>query len=128
MAEKYDWITIDGETYNIGVYIGVKQTADFLDKYATRTENGDLKRELIGVYFNYSDIKFEPQTDDNYDEYENLWKKLTEPEEFHDIVIADFEFRAYFSNVSRVIYNYENNKAYKKEMTVNFTAKKPARS
>ena len=43
---------IDGIGYKIDV-LSVKRTADFLDKYAERTENGDLERELIGVYFNY---------------------------------------------------------------------------
>lgn len=128
MAERYDFITIDGQQYNISVFIGIKETADFLDKYANRTDDGDLQRELIGVYFNYSDIKFEPQTDNNYDEFERLWNKLTEAEEFHTVKIANLEFRAYFNNVSRIIYDFRNNKAYKKDMTVNFTAKKPARS
>ena len=128
MAERYDFITIDGQQYNISVFIGIKETADFLDKYANRTDDGDLQRELIGVYFNYSDIKFEPQTNNNYDEFERLWNKLTEAEEFHTVKIANLEFRAYFNNVSRVIYDFRNNKAYRKDMTVNFTAKKPARS
>lgn len=128
MTEKFDFIVIDGIVYNIGVYADIKEVADFLDKYANRTDDGDLKRELIGVYFNFSDIKFESQTDSNYDEFERLWNKLTEPEEFHDVKIANFEFRAYFNNVSRVIYGYLNNRAYRKDMTVNFTAKKPARS
>lgn len=128
MAAIYDFIIIDGQQYNIDVYIGIKETADFLDKYANRTDDGDLQRELIGVYFNYSDIKFEPQTDNNYDEFERLWNKLTEAEEFHTVKIANLEFKAYFNNVSRVIYDFRNNKAYKKDMTVNFTAKKPARS
>lgn len=128
MAERYDFIIIDGRQYNIGVYANIKETADFLDKYANRTDGGDLQRELIGVYFNYSDIKFEPQTDNNYEEFERLWDKLTEPEEFHDIRIANFEFKAYFNNVSRVIYDYRNGRAYRKDMAVNFTSKKPARS
>ena len=128
MAERYDFITIDGQQYNISVFIGIKETADFLDKYANRTDDGDLQRELIGVYFNYSDIKFEPQTDNNYDEFERLWNKLTEAEEFHTVKIANLEFRAYFNNFSRVIYDFRNNKAYRKDMTVNFTAKRPARS
>ena len=128
MAERYDFITIDGQQYNISVFIGIKETADFLDKYANRTDDGDLQRELIGVYFNYSDIKFEPQTNNNYDEFERLWNKLTEAEEFHTVKIANLEFRAYFNNISRVIYDFRNNKAYRKDMTVNFTAKKPARS
>lgn len=128
MKEKYDFIVIDGIIFNIGVYAEIKEAADFLDKYANRTDDGDLKRELIGVYFNFSDIKFEPQTDRNYDEFERLWNKLTEPEEFHTIKIANFEFKAYFSNVSRVIYGFSNGRAYRKNMTVNFTAKRPARS
>lgn len=128
MAEKYDFIIIDGNQYNIGVYAGIKETADFLDNYANRTEDGDLKRDLIGVFFNFTDIKFEPQTERNYDEFERLWNKLTEPEEFHTVKIANFEFKAYFNNVSRVINDFRGGKAYKKDMTVNFTAKKPARS
>lgn len=128
MAGRYDFIIIDGQQYNIDVFIGIKETADFLDKYANRTDDGDLQRELIGVYFNYSDIKFEPQTDNNYDEFERLWNKLTEAEEFHTIKIANLEFKAYFNNVSRVIYDFRNDKAYKKDMSVNFTAKRPARS
>ena len=127
MSVRYDFIIIDGQQYNIDVFIGIKETADFLDKYANRTDDGDLKRELIGVYFNFSDIKFEPQTDSNYNEYERLWNKLTEPEEFHTVKIANLEFNAYFNNVSRVIYDFKNEKAYRKDMTVNFTAKKPAR-
>nr|DAQ62407.1 MAG TPA: hypothetical protein [Caudoviricetes sp.] len=122
-----DFLTIDNEIYNIKVFTGIKRSADFLDKYANRVESGDLKRELIGVYFNYKDIKFEKQKDSNYDEYKRLYNKLTEPEEFHDINIAGFEFRAYFSNVSDVLYLYKNGRPYFKNLTVNFTAKKPAR-
>lgn len=122
-----DFLTIDNEIYNIKVFTGIKRSADFLDKYANRVESGDIKRELIGVYFNYKDIKFEKQKDSNYDEYKRLYNKLTEPEEFHDINIAGFEFRAYFSNVSDVLYLYKNGRPYFKNLTVNFTAKKPAR-
>jgi hypothetical protein len=126
--EQSDFLTIDGVKYNISVKIGVKRQADFLDKYANRTDDGDLKRELIGVYFNYNSIAFEPQTDSNYDEYNDLYSKLTEPEEFHDIVIGNFAFRAYFNGISDEIYMFKNNKAYFKNLTVNFTAKQPARS
>lgn len=122
-----DFLTIDGEIFNIKVLVGLKRNADFLDKYANRADDGDLKRELIGVYFNYKSISFEKQTDNNYSEYNRLYNKLTEPEEFHDINIAGFEFKAYFSNVSDEMYLYKNGKPYYKGLTVNFTAKKPAR-
>ena len=45
-------LIIDGEKFKVDA-LSCKRTADFLDKHAKRTENGDLKRELIGVYFNY---------------------------------------------------------------------------
>lgn len=123
-----DFLTIDGETYNVAVLTGIKRNADFLDKYAERVEDGDLKRELIGVYFNYKSIKFAKQTDDNYNEYVRLFNKLTEAEEFHDITIANYSFRAYFSNVSDEMYLFKNNRPYYKNLTVNFTAKMPSRS
>lgn len=123
-----DFLTIDGEIYNIKVKTGIKRNADFLDKYAERTDDGDLKRELIGVYFNYKSIKFDKQTDENYNEYTRLYNKLTEPEEFHTINIAGESFTAYFSNVSDEMYLYKNNRSYYKNLTVNFTAKMPARS
>lgn len=127
MTKVSDFLLIDGKKYNIGVKIGVKRNADFLHKYANRNELGDLKAKLIGVYFNYENIGFEPQVDENYDEYNMLYDKLTEPKVFHTIKIANFEFTAYFNSVSDEIYDYKNGKAYFKNLTVNFTAKKPAR-
>lgn len=120
-----DFLVIDGDIYNIKVKTGVKRNADFLDKYAQRTDDGDLKRELIGVYLNYRDIKFERQTDSNYNEYNRLYNKLIEEQEFHDIEIAGYTFRAYFSNVSDTMYVYRNGRPYYKDLTVNFTAKQP---
>lgn len=123
-----DFLIIDNEIYNIKVKTGIKRNADFLDKYAERTDDGDLKRELIGVYFNYKNISFEKQIDENYSEYERLYNKLTEAEEFHTIEIAGTKFKAYFSNVSDEMYLYKNGRPYYRKLTVNFTAKMPARS
>lgn len=123
-----DFLVIDGEIYNVKVKTGIKRNADFLDKYAERTDDGDLKRELIGVYFNYKSINFDKQTDENYDEYVRLYNKLTEAEEFHTIEIAGETFTAYFSNVSDEMYLYKNGRPYYRKLTVNFTAKMPTRS
>lgn len=123
-----DFLQIDEEIYNIPVLTGIERNADFLDKYAERTDDGDLKRELIGVYYNYKSIKFVKQTDDNYNEYVRLYNKLTEAEEFHDIKIGNQTFRAYFSNVKDKMYLFKNNRPYYKDLTVNFTAKIPSRS
>ena len=118
---------IDGIGYKIDV-LSVKRTADFLDKYAERTENGDLERELIGVYFNYK-LTIAPGIDRA--EYSRLWDKLTEPVEFHEVTVpdedGDYTFTAYFSNVADELLRKVAEKNYWKNLTVNFIAKKPAR-
>lgn len=118
---------IDGIGYKIDV-LSVKRTADFLDKYAERTENGDLERELIGVYFNYK-LQLGPGIDRT--EYARLWDKLTEPVEFHKVTVpdedGDYTFTAYFSNVADELLRKVAEKNYWKNLTVNFIAKKPAR-
>ena len=118
---------IDGIGYKIDV-LSVKRTADFLDKYAERTENGDLERELIGVYFNYK-LQLGPGIDRT--EYARLWDKLTEPVEFHEVTVpdedGDYTFTAYFSHVADELLRKVAEKNYWKNLTVNFIAKKPAR-
>lgn len=118
---------IDGIGYKIDV-LSVKRTADFLDKYAERTENGDLERELIGVYFTYK-LQLGPGIDRT--EYARLWDKLTEPVEFHEVTVpdedGDYTFTAYFSNVADELLRKVAEKNYWKNLTVNFIAKKPAR-
>lgn len=120
-------IKIDGVTYNIPV-VSLQRKGEFLDKYANRTESGDLERELIGVYFNYQ-LKFGFTTD--YQEYARLWDKLTEPVEFHQVTVpvgaGEYTFQAYFSNVGDELIRQHNGIAYYGGLTVNYTAKAPAR-
>jgi hypothetical protein len=121
-------VIIDGITYNVPV-ISIKRKADFLDKYAERNEDGDLLRGLIGVYFNYQ-LQLGSTTDTA--EYARLWDKLTEPVEFHAVTVpdesGDYTFTAYFSSVGDEIRKQTAAKNYWKNLTVNFTAKSPARS
>ena len=121
-------LTIDGENYNIPV-LGIKRTADFLDKYANRTDDGTLQRELIGVFFNYQ-LQLGSITDTV--EYARLWDKLTEPEEFHTVTVPDetgnYTFTAYFANIGDELRRVVGQKNYFKGLTVNFIAKSPARS
>nr|DAU00096.1 MAG TPA: hypothetical protein [Caudoviricetes sp.] len=120
-------IIIDGKSYNIPV-ISLKRQAEFLDKYANRTEDGALHRELIGVFFNYQ-LQFGITTDTA--EYQKLWEKLTEPEEFHTVTVPDekdkYTFTAYFSNVADEMLRKKANKNFFQNLTVNFIAKAPAR-
>lgn len=120
-------LIIDGETFNIPCE-EIDINADFLDKYAERTENGDLERELIGVYFNY---KLKITQTLNTAEFTRLWNKLTEPQEFHTVVVpgidGDYMYTAYFSNVKTKMVRQYNGRNYFDGVSVNFTAKSPAR-
>lgn len=122
-------ITIDGVTYNIPV-VSVRRMAEFLDKYAERVESGDLRRELIGVFYKYS-LQF-GRTNDTA-EYAALWIKLTEPVEFHTVIVPDGDgtpltFTAYFSNVSDELHKDKAAKTFWKNLTVNFISKSPTRT
>lgn len=120
-------ISIDGTKFNIPL-ISIKRTAEVLDKYAERTEDGDLKRELIGVYYNYQ-MSF--GTIDNDDLYEALWDKFTEPVEFHDFTLpttrGTHSFRGYISSVSDEVEKILSDTAKFKGLQCKFIAKKPSR-
>lgn len=121
-------ITIDGVAYDVPV-IKLTRTADFLDRYAERTEDGILHRDLIGVYFNYK-ISFGRPSD--MSEYQDLWDALTEPTPFHTVIVPDetgnYTFTAYFSNVGDELIKQKNGVNYWKNLTVNFIAKSPERT
>jgi hypothetical protein len=122
-------IVIDGTSFNVPI-IQMDETCDFLDKYAERTEDGVLHRELIGCYFNQK-IQFGAVIDTTI--MASLWLKLTEPTEFHTVTVpdadgVDFTFTAYFANVSRTLRKKTTAKTFWKSLTVNFTAQSPART
>ena len=122
-------IVIDSETFDIPI-LSIKRKAEFLDKYAERTEDGILHRELIGVYFNY-ELQFGRTHD--VDEYALLWERLTEATEFHVVTVPDFDgtggqftFSAYFAGVSDELRKEDSTKTFWKNLTVNFIARSPA--
>ena len=120
-------IIIDGESFDVPI-VSITRRADFLDKYAERTGDGILHRELIGVYKNYQ-IKMGTMLD--MSEYKRLWDKLTEAVEFHVVTVPDFDgdsytFTAYFSNVGDELLRVKPGKTYWRDLTVNFIARSPA--
>ena len=122
-------IIIDTITYDSPVK-RIRRTADFLDKYAERTEDGILHRELIGVYFNY---QLELGRTTNTTEYAALWLKLTEPVEFHTVTVPDEDaapltFTAYFAGVSDELRKETDVKTFWQDLTVNFISESPTRT
>jgi hypothetical protein len=123
-------ITIDSVSYDVPI-IGLDETCDFLDKFAERTEDGVLHRELIGCYFNQQ-IQFgSPVNATQHAALAALWTKLTEAVEFHTVTVpdadgVDFTFTAYFSNVKRSLRRYSATQTFWRTLTVNFIAQSPA--
>jgi len=111
--------------------VSLKRSADFLDKFAERTEDGDLKRELIGVYYNFTLTVGDSAAFGDSD-YNEFWNKMTEPVEFHDFVLpagtGTYSFRGYISSVSDEYKKILDGEAEFSAFTCKMTAKQPARS
>lgn len=125
---REDTIIIDSREYVVPIKkLTIK--ADALDKYAERTVDGDLRRELIGIYYNY-EIEF--ASGYKYpDEYKLLWAKITEAEEFHTIVLWDEDgvhsFTGYFANPQNEMLRIKGGVTYWKSMSVSVVSKSPTK-
>jgi hypothetical protein len=121
-------VMIDGLTYEVP-FIDVVRKADVLDKYAERTADGVLHREVVGVYYNY-EINW--GTTENMDEYNRLWDKLTEPTAFHEITVpgsnGNYTYTGYISSVADKLRRTLNGVNYWSGLTAHFIAQAPARS
>lgn len=122
-------VIIDGVKFNIPI-VSLKRKGQFLDKYAKRTEDGNLQRKLIGVFYNYS-LKLGRSTTIGDAEYQRLWNKLTEPVEYHTVTVpggdGTYTFTAYFSDVSDELMAQRAQGNFWQNLTVDFIAKSPAR-
>ena len=120
--------SIDGVEFDIPL-VALKRESAVLDKYATRTEGGDLQREIIGVYYNYT-LTF-PGLNLDRSDYDRLWKKVTEPVEFHDFVVPSsdgtFSFRGYITTSGDELKRSHNGKHYWGGLSIKLIAKAPAR-
>jgi hypothetical protein len=121
-------ITIDGTPYEMPI-MEENRSADFLYKYADRTEDGVLHSQLIGVFFNYSGLKFGSITDQEL--YAAFWQKITEPVESHSVVMSDetgdYQFDAYFANISDAVKKIKAGIVYWTGLTMDIVAISPAR-
>ena len=129
MSEYTQGIYIDGTYFDVPL-VSVKREAKFLDKYAEREEEtGNLLRELIGVYINYT-MNFGTIDDD--DTYEKLWDILTQPVAFHDVTLPStkrrYTFRCYVSSVSDEMEKILDDTVKFKGLTCKYIAKAPART
>jgi hypothetical protein len=128
-------LEIDGTSFNDVVnLISLKRSAHFFDKFAKRDIKGILHRELIGVYVNYT---LEICVDDDLNSYNELWEKLIEPAEKHEVVVSSnthwdndgryncYKFEAYFADIKDEAFKLRDNHNVFRKLTVEFIATKP---
>lgn len=117
-------IVIDSIEYNIPI-TKLEAAADMLDKYAERTVDGVLHRELIGVYDNY-EIQFAPSYR-NSNVYSNLWFKLTEPTPWHTVkfptIFGEREIEGYFANTRHEVSKQKGGVTYWKGLSTSFVSR-----
>lgn len=126
MPDYTQGLIIDGTTYNIPL-VSIKRTADFLEKYAERTEDGDIKIETIGVYKNYT---INIGLIDDVSTYDALFEHITDcANRFHHVILPDagkqFDFYGYFSSISDEVEKVLATGAQYKSLTWKMTSKKP---
>lgn len=117
-------IVIDGIEYNIAI-VSLEGQADMLDKYAERTNDGVLHRELIGVYDNY-EIQFAASYR-NSQAYSDLWFKLTEPVPWHTVrfptILGEREIVGYFANTRHKASKQKGTTTYWKGLVTSFVSR-----
>ena len=127
MTDFTQGISIDGVEYMVP-FVSIKREAPFLDKTAERTEDGELYRELIGVYYNYT-MSF--GTIDDVDIYIKLYDHLTQPVPFHTFTLptskGSYSCIGYISSVTDEMEKILEDTVKFKALTCKFTAKSPAR-
>ncbi len=127
MEKKYtQGLIIDGITYNIPL-ISIKRNLDFLEKYAERSEDGDIKIETIGLYKNYTTSIGLIEDAELYDQ---LIEHITDCENrFHHVTLPDaskqFDFYGYFSSIKDEVEKVLETGAQYKGLSWKMTSKKP---
>jgi len=118
-------IIIDGTSYDVAI-TSLKRKADILDKSAYRSEDGDLHREVIGTYYNYT-LAIGVYNNDTL--YNTLFEVLSQPVAYHTVTLPhdNVEFKGYFSSVQDEVVRLTETGAKFKGLTCNLIAKSPRR-
>lgn len=120
-----DIITIDGITYPVNI-VSFNEISEFVDKYAERTQDWNLRRELAGIFFNY-ELTLGKIQDEAV--MQNLYDKIHEPVEFHTVTLPHNDgfqtFTAYITGVPRPLIKRVKGKNKWGGYVIKFIAKAP---
>lgn len=119
-------IIIDGIEYDVPI-VELQRKADILDRYAERTEDGVLHREVLGTYHNYT-LKFGVIRNSKL--YNTLFDVLSSPVASHMVELPHdhITFEGYFSSVQdRILRVHINETAEFRELSCNLISTNPTR-
>lgn len=96
MPTNNKYLKIDGVEYKVPI-VKMERKGDILDFTAKRLQNGGLKRDIIGTYYNFS---LEIGVVNDQELYDQLWWVLTAPVPSHMIQLPNQPepFEGYFGN------------------------------
>lgn len=124
-------IQIGATTHDFSsMVVKIERSADKLDKYAQRTLDGDIKREVIGTYVNYK-LSFGNNIKDK-NKYNEMFLDLINPVDFVTITLPangttykTYSFDGYIANVKdSIIYLSEQEQIYE-GLECDIVSKKP---
>lgn len=120
------YIIIDGKEYRVAI-TSLKRKADILDRYAERSEDGVLHREVIGTYYNYT---LEIGTVNDIDLYEELFEVLSAPVASHMVELPNdhIRFEGYFSSIQDEVQLVRDDGTLYKKLSCRLTATRPRRT
>ena len=111
--------------YRVAI-VSLKRKADILDKYAERSEDGILHREVIGTYHNFT-LNIGVVNDLNL--YNTLFEVLSAPVASHMVELPHdhVQFEGYFSSIQDEIDRVSDNGTRYKGLSCNLIAVQPRR-
>lgn len=118
-------ITIDGTDYPVGV-VELTEVSNFANKFAKRTEDWDLQRELAGIFFAYR-LTVGDLNDQTL--LQALWDKVHEFTEYHTVTLphgtGTQTFTAYIVDAERKLRKHKGGVNTWGGFALEFIAKAP---
>lgn len=118
---------MDGVSYNVQV-MSLKRSFEIKEAITAKyTQSGDIYRDLVGTYYNYT-ITVRERNGDRA-ELDAFWNAISKPIASHDCVFpynqATLSQRMYVKNGTQDIRRLYKDGATWKDITVQFIAKEP---
>ena len=118
---------LDGETYNVQV-MSLRRSFEIKESIAAKlTQNGDIYRDLIGTYYNYTITVREKEGD--REALDAFWDAVSSPDPSHECIFPYNQTvlaqKMYVKTGNQEISCLHKDGATWKDITVQFIAKEP---